>query len=272
MCDIEEEDDDDWCFTASFVHKNVITNPSGAPSGYGKQNSFEIRVKIDPTGEAYPLEISNEMKIEELMSQLEFLTGIPIHIQKLWYLDEGDLQPDTDVRQNSIVPDGLLHVTVRYTWYKIIDSVYNDDIDLLMTQGVTPDSHFTSPNLDYLARWHPKERREAINDRSLVALYMAAHRGRLNIVNRLLEAGSEVNGMTPNGRTALHVAASRGHGDVMDTLLEHGATPDVVDMDGETPSSIAIKHGHKDCDRHLFMFRWQQRAKNRLKQNMSKNG
>ncbi|KAK2144403.1 hypothetical protein LSH36_759g00002 [Paralvinella palmiformis] len=214
------------------LDKNVITNPSGAPSGYGKQNSFEIRVKIDPTGEAYPLEISNEMKIEELMSQLEFLTGIPIHIQKLWYLDEGDLPPKAVKRERG----QLLWIVVKL----VIDISFG------------------------------KERRG--NDRSLVALYMAAHRGRLNIVNRLLEAGSEVNGMTPNGRTALHVAASRGHGDVMDTLLEHGATPDVVDMDGETPSSIAIKHGHKDCDRHLFMFRWQQRAKNRLKQNMSKNG
>ena len=117
------------------------------------------------------------------------------------------------------------------------------------------------------------DRKDALKDRSLVALYMAAHRGRLNMVNKLLEAGSDVNAVTPHGRTALLVAASRGHGDVMDALLEHGADSDVVDVDGETPSSIAIKHGHKDCDRHLFMFRWQQRAKKRLQQKkMSKSG
>lgn len=40
-----------------------------------------------------------------------------------------------------------------------------------------------------------------------------------------------------------------------------GADIDAEDEAGETALTIAAKFGHKTCERHLFLFRWQQRAK-----------
>ena len=40
-----------------------------------------------------------------------------------------------------------------------------------------------------------------------------------------------------------------------------GADIDAEDNEGETALSIAAKFGHKTCERHLFLFRWQERAK-----------
>ena len=40
-----------------------------------------------------------------------------------------------------------------------------------------------------------------------------------------------------------------------------GADIDAEDEDGETALSIAAKFNHKSCERHLFLFRWQERAK-----------
>ena len=40
-----------------------------------------------------------------------------------------------------------------------------------------------------------------------------------------------------------------------------GADIDAEDDHGESALTIAAKFGHKTCERHLFLFRWQQRAK-----------
>ena len=40
-----------------------------------------------------------------------------------------------------------------------------------------------------------------------------------------------------------------------------GADIDASDKFGDTALSISNKFGHKGCERHLFLFRWQQRAK-----------
>ena len=40
-----------------------------------------------------------------------------------------------------------------------------------------------------------------------------------------------------------------------------GANIDAEDENGDTALTIANRFGHKDCERHLFLFRWQQRAK-----------
>ncbi len=108
-----------------------------------------------------------------------------------------------------------------------------------------------------------------------------------------------MNGTTTLGRTALHVAASRGHGDIIDKLLKAGiaflsckmfvlfgkkpvsysqvlrahncgqftcqtftgADIEVSDAFGDSPLSIASKFNHKGCERQIFLFSWQQRAK-----------
>lgn len=47
------------------------------------------------------------------------------------------------------------------------------------------------------------------------------------------------------GRTLLHVAAERGDLDGVARLLDHGADPNTVDDDGWTPTGLAVKAGHE---------------------------
>lgn len=51
--------------------------------------SFNIFVRLF-TGEKFPLKnISNEMKIRDLKMYMEFATGVPVHMQRISYLDDG---------------------------------------------------------------------------------------------------------------------------------------------------------------------------------------
>jgi hypothetical protein len=50
---------------------------------------FSIFVKLF-TGEKFPLKnISSEMKIRDLKMYMEFATGVPVHMQRISYLDDG---------------------------------------------------------------------------------------------------------------------------------------------------------------------------------------
>ena len=44
-------------------------------------------------------------------------------------------------------------------------------------------------------------------------------------------------------------------------VLFTGADIDAEDESGQSALTIAAKFGHKTCERHLFLFRWQERAK-----------
>lgn len=54
-------------------------------------------------------------------------------------------------------------------------------------------------------------------------LQVAAARGHLKVVNRLLEAGAMVNAQSEYYHSALHAACKEGHIDVVHKLLASGA-------------------------------------------------
>ena len=57
-----------------------------------KERHFSITVKLVPTNEVFPLKkITGDLKIKELKSYTEFATGIPANIQRLHYLDQGEI-------------------------------------------------------------------------------------------------------------------------------------------------------------------------------------
>jgi hypothetical protein len=142
--------------------------------------------------------------------------------------------------------------------------------------GVTADNDYKTPNSEFMG---PKAKNDWLSERAVVALYVASHRGLTKMCEKLIQSGANVNGKTPLGRTALHVAAARGHGHIVDLLLEKGdcvtlitvldlvfhfisgADINAEDEYGDTALTIASQFGHKACERHLFLFRWQQRAK-----------
>lgn len=223
-----------------------------------ERTHFDIQVRLF-TDEKFPLKhVSGEMKISELKRYMEFAAGIPVHMQKISYLDAGELLENSTIRSNDIVPGATLNVSVWPMWRDLIEAASVNDIDWVFSLGVTNPTSYRTPHSDYMTK---KARKAWLEERAFLALVIAAHRGHEKLVKRLIEAGTDLNACTPCGRTALHVAASQGHGNIVDILLEKGADIDAEDDDGSTALSIAAKFNHKSCERHLFLFRWQERAK-----------
>ena len=80
-------------------------------------------------------------------------------------------------------------------------------------------------------------------DNGETALIVAAHT-RYDIVQVLLDAGSNVNAENLYGRTALMAAASRGNRDIVQSLLAAGADVNRKDHQGHTALIFAAMIGH----------------------------
>lgn len=76
-------------------------------------------------------------------------------------------------------------------------------------------------------------------------ILVAADQGRLDIVTKLLDGGTDPNTADEVGTTALHNAAKRGHWHVARLLLEKQASPGLEDGNYNTPLKLAIEAGHK---------------------------
>ena len=73
----------------------------------------------------------------------------------------------------------------------------------------------------------------------------ATYRHHTSIIARLLDAGANVNAVTPQSRqTALHVASVNGADDIVALLLAHSADVNAVDVRGWTPLLSAAQHSH----------------------------
>lgn len=95
------------------------------------------------------------------------------------------------------------------------------------------------------------------DDRGWTPLHVAARKGDLKEVQRLLDNGADVNepssGHKGLGTTALHLAATGGHLEVMNELLERGANIEARTRGGcgWTPLHLAAKEKNKKAMRFL---------------------
>lgn len=81
-----------------------------------------------------------------------------------------------------------------------------------------------------------------------LALHAAALAGHEQIVEILVEAGSNVKAAASNGDTPLHDAANGGHLRIVKYLVEHGADPETRNHNGQTPRGVASE---KDVQSYL---------------------
>jgi 8-oxo-dGTP pyrophosphatase MutT (NUDIX family) len=82
----------------------------------------------------------------------------------------------------------------------------------------------------------------------------------LDLVERLLAAGAEVNAPDGGGFTPLHLAAGRGELPLVTRLLLRGAEVSMRTADGQTPAAVARARGHEPVARFLETW-WGERAR-----------
>ena len=90
-----------------------------------------------------------------------------------------------------------------------------------------------------LVDW-PKTKVESRNARDESPLMMAALKGHLDVVKKLIDRDADVN---KPGWAPLHYAATGGHLAVMELLLEHYAFIDAESPNGTTPLMMAAHYG-----------------------------
>ncbi len=90
-----------------------------------------------------------------------------------------------------------------------------------------------------------------IGDPDTTALMMAAHEGRVDRVEQLVNQGEEVNAKDQLGNTALMATISSSNIEILRFLLDHGADINLRNIDGETALTLSAFSGQADMLKEL---------------------
>jgi uncharacterized protein len=101
---------------------------------------------------------------------------------------------------------------------------------------------------ELLVVW-PKTRVDVRNPQDESPLMLAALRGQLDLVKKLVERDADVN---KTGWTPLHYAATGGHVPVIEYLLDNSAYIDAESPNGTTPLMMAAMYGSPEAVKHLI--------------------
>ncbi len=82
-------------------------------------------------------------------------------------------------------------------------------------------------------------------------LFIAAHKGHVDVIRVLKELGSDVNMPKTNGLTPVYTAAAYGHADVIKILAGLGAEVNTLDKKGKTPVNRAVDNRHTEVAKLL---------------------
>lgn len=96
---------------------------------------------------------------------------------------------------------------------------------------------------------HPDTKTEVRNGKDESVLMLAALKGYLPLVQKLVNNDADVN---KTGWAPLHYAASGGHVPVIEHLLEHSAYIDAESPNGTTPLMMAAMYGSPESIKHLI--------------------
>ena len=113
---------------------------------------------------------------------------------------------------------------------------------------------------DVLAGW-PQTKVDVRNAQDESPLMLAALRGQLDLVKKLVERDADVN---KTGWTPLHYAATGGHVHVIEFLLEHSAYIDAESPNGTTPLMMAAMYGSPEAVKHFIQAGADLHVKNEL--------
>ncbi|KFU90399.1 Ankyrin repeat domain-containing protein 60, partial [Chaetura pelagica] len=212
-------------------------------------HSFTVRLHLVETDEIFSLpRCQIDLTLKKLKSHLELLTGIPLHFQRLQYLDEADLPDESTFKDIDIVPGGMITMRIwRHDgWGHLVAAAAKGETVKLAHLGVTAEgAGGSTPHAELLG---PEQKKEWAAHRASVALFIASHRGHTEAARFLLTHGADLHFRTPLGRTALHAAAVMGRCDCLELLLSYGAQALVPDSEGQTAMSLARLWGQKESE------------------------
>lgn len=118
-----------------------------------------------------------------------------------------------------------------------------------------------SPKVAELLAAHPKTKVEVRNEKDESALMLAALKGHLSLVQKLVENDADVN---KTDWAPLHYAASGGHVPVIMYLLDHSAYIDAESPNGTTPLMMAAMYGSPEAVKALIQSGADPTLKNQL--------
>lgn len=204
--------------------------------------------------------------IINLKVKVELLTGVPVKLQRLSYLDQGDLDDNSTLMFHDVVDKSTLKMKVWNDWIDLVSACAKGQIEQVLKQGVAQDTDFSNANFGQMGA---ERRRNYLRSRGFVALLVAAHHGHCELVCELIKRGADLLGKTAHGRNILHVTAANGQTKCIKTLLNLGVANliDEKDCNGRTAISCTAKQN--DSSKILYMFRWNLRTAN-VVQNIKK--
>ncbi|MGH0188344.1 UNVERIFIED_CONTAM: hypothetical protein FKN15_029430 [Acipenser sinensis] len=154
---------------------------------------YSLYTRCEDTGELFKLPpCRGQTLIGEIKDILELVAGIPSNLQRLSYLDEGDLPNSSTVCFNDIVPGAVITLRVWHYdgWMRLVKAAVEGDVEKLKAVGVTAaDSSFSTPNS---LRMNTVQRAVWVSQRASCALYISAHRGHHGAVCFLLQNGTRL--------------------------------------------------------------------------------
>jgi hypothetical protein len=156
----------------------------------------------------------------------------------------------------------LLQAGAYEDFFKAVKSDNVGTIQALLQRGFDPNTvnpegvpalmlAVREPSLkvaELLATW-PKTKVELRNDKDESVLMLAALKGHVSLVQKLVENDADVN---KPGWTPLHYAASAGHVKIVEYLLEQSAYIDAESPNGTTPLMMAAMYGSPEAVKVLI--------------------
>ncbi|PIK42957.1 hypothetical protein BSL78_20181 [Apostichopus japonicus] len=165
------------------------TGDKGTGKGLGgyRGKFFDLRIQLF-NQEIFRLhDVFNDMKVRAVKAKVEFVTGIPSHLQRLTYLDGADMMDNSDLKHHDMVPGAIVNLDIWHTWKPLVDAAAMGNVAEVLKLGVTQDTEYSTPSSKIMK---PQVRNEWIAERAFVALCIAAHRGHVMLVRRLIEGDS----------------------------------------------------------------------------------
>ncbi|XP_053309572.1 ankyrin repeat domain-containing protein 60-like [Spea bombifrons] len=231
-----------------------------ADKGTPSAHQYCVIVRLRETGERFTVSgCSHHMKVKELKEKLELVAGIPMHLQRVSYLDDGDMPDNSTFKFNGIIPRGTISLGIwTYDgWSDLVKAAAEGNITKLKRLGVSAESPYNTPHSLLLS---VEKKHEWISARANVALFIAAHRGYLKMAQFLLQNGADVLAKTPQGNSPLHVAAAMGNNDCITELLASGAQTKEPNKEGLTALDLANIKCHKIVKHQLLLSLWRERS------------